>query len=67
MAKDVLKPSAQLLIKLGSIITHYEEYTSKNGHEFDKIAIDSLLADPDVKEWMKEMNDMALLPHKRNK
>lgn len=65
MANDIFKPSTQLLIKLGSIITHYEEWTSKKGHEFDKVAIDSLMADEDVKEWLKQMDAMALLPHKR--
>lgn len=65
MAKDCLKPDAQLLIKLGSLITHYQEFTSKKGHEFDKVAIDSLEADEDVKEWMKQMDAMAFLPQKR--
>jgi hypothetical protein len=65
MKKEVLKPSPQLLIKLGSIIVHYEEWTSKTGHELDKVAIDSLMSDDEVKEWMKEMNEMAFLPQKR--
>lgn len=65
MKKDVLKPSAQLLIKLGSIIVHQEELLSANAHYMDKSALDSLMADEEVKEWMKEMNKMALLPLKR--
>ena len=65
MKAEPLKPSAQLLVKSGSIITHYEEWTSKKGHEFDKVALDGLMADEDVKEWLKQMNAMALLPHKR--
>lgn len=66
MTQDPLNPSAQLLIKLGSIIVHYQEYTSGKGHEVDKSAIDSLLEDKDIKVWMKEMNKMAFLPIKRN-
>ena len=64
---DALKPSVQLLIKLGSIIVHQQELQSANGHYMDKAALDSLLGDEDVKEWMKEMDGMAFLPVKRNK
>jgi len=62
---DVLKPTPQLLIKLGSIIVHYEEWISGNGHELDKITIDAMMKQDDVKEWFKGMNEMALLPLKR--
>ncbi len=62
---DVLKPSVQLLIKLGSIIAHYEEWTSKTGHEFDKITIDSIMNEEDVIEWFKGMRELSLLPLKR--
>lgn len=65
MMADCLRPHGQLLIKLGSLIVHYQEWTSNKGHEFDKIAIDSLLSDEDVKEWLREMNELALLPQKR--
>ena len=65
MEADCLRPHGQLLVKLGSIIVHFQEWTSNNGHEFDKTALDSLLQDKDVIEWMREMNDLALLPMKR--
>ncbi len=65
MANDVLKPTPQLLIKLGSIITHYEELNSKDGHELDKAAIDSLMRNQDVIEWFEGMRKMAFLPVKR--
>jgi hypothetical protein len=58
-------PSMVLLVKLGSLIVHYQEYTSGNGHQFDKTVIDALEADQQVVEWMKQMNDLALLPKKR--
>jgi len=64
---DPLKPNPQLLIKLGSLITHYEEFNSKDGHSLDRSAIDSLTSNEDVIEWMKQMNELAFLPVKRNK
>lgn len=67
MAKDVLKPTPQLLIKLGSIIVHQQELNSSDGHYMDKSALDSLLGDPEVIEWMKGMDKMAFLPVKRKK
>ncbi len=64
--KDPLKPSPQLLIALGSLIVHYEEFVSTDGHPYDKAAIDSLRNQPDVKEWFDEMLLLAFLPLKRN-
>ncbi len=63
---DALKPSAQLLIKLGSIIVHQQELNSCHGHYMDRVALDTLLQDSDVKKWMREMDESALLPKKRN-
>lgn len=62
----VLTPPISILIKMGSIAVHVEELLSKDGHEFDKVALDSLLSDPEVKEWMAEMSKLALLPLKRS-
>ena len=62
---DPLKPSATLLIKLGSMVVHYEEMTSPKGHQFDKHALDTLTNDAEVKAWFAEMNKMAFLPVKR--
>lgn len=63
--KSPLKPDAALLVKLGSIAVHVEEYFSPDGHPLDKTTIDSLLADPEVKNWIGEMTRMAMLPVKR--
>ena len=63
---DPLKPSATILIKLGSIAVHVEEMLSPHGHEFDKVAIQSLLSDPELQEWIKEMTALAFMPVKRN-
>jgi len=60
-----LKPSASLLVKLGSLIVHWEEFTSKKRDILDKEAIDSVRADPEVVEWFSSMNKMAMLPVKR--
>lgn len=62
---DPFAPSAALLSKLGSIAVHAEELTSPTGHDFDKIALDSLLSDPEVTEWLDGMRKMAMLPVKR--
>lgn len=63
---DALKPSLRLLITLGSIAVHVDEFFSPDGHPVDKIAIEQLLKDAELLEWIKEMNKMAFLPVKRN-
>jgi hypothetical protein len=60
---DPLKPSVQLLVKLGSIAVHADEMLSPGGHEYDKIELQTRLADPEVQAWIKEMG--AFLPVKR--
>lgn len=61
---DPLKPPVSLLVKLGSIAVHCEELLSPGGHAFDKTALDGLLNDKEVKEWIKRMG--AFMPVKRN-
>ena len=60
-----LDPSAGVLVKLGSIAVHAEEMLSPGGSHFDNAALDSLLADPEIVAWRKEMDALALLPVKR--
>ena len=62
---DPLHPSVDLLVKLGSLVVHFEEQSSTTGHYLDELAIESLRSDPDVNEWFQAMNKMALLPVKR--
>jgi hypothetical protein len=64
-ASDPLKPNATLLIKLGSIIVHLEEFVSVNGHPLDKQTAYQLLADEEVSAWLQEMTKRAFLPVKR--
>jgi len=52
-----------LAVKLGSAVVHAEELLSSKGHHFDKIALESLLNDPEVKAWIKSMG--TFLPLKR--
>ena len=62
---DPFKPSVALLSKIGSLIVHMQEFASPSGHEYDGIAVNQLLNDPDVIEWMKQMG--PLLPVLRRK
>ena len=61
-----LEPGPALLAKLVSIAVHADEFLSDNGHAFDRTALQSLLADPDVVEWTRGMGEMGLLPKKRD-
>lgn len=63
MKTDPLKPSLKILTALGSIAVHVEESVSDNGHNFDVIAIKTLLHDADLKQWIKDMG--AFMPVKR--
>ena len=53
-----------LTIKLMSLAVHAEEFI-ETGEVFDRVAIEGLLADPEVKTVRAEMDEMALLPLKR--
>ncbi len=71
MKKDPLKPSATLLIKLGSAMIHAEEiFDQARGPMlnmdtmlFDLPAFKTASDDPEVLEWVKSMGPM--LPLKR--
>ena len=60
-----LQPTPSLLCKLGSIAIHAQELTSPDGHQFDRVALESLLSDPEVKQWIAEMDAAAFLPKMR--
>jgi hypothetical protein len=61
----MFNPSPSLLVKLGSLIVHYQEWTSAGAHELDRSAIDTLEADKDVIDWLDDMSKAAMLPVKR--
>lgn len=67
MEEDVLKPELDILVKLGSLAVHVEEMFSPNSHLFDKRAIETILQDEKLQNWLQSMNKLALLPVKRNK
>jgi hypothetical protein len=60
-----LRPPLSLLVKVGSLVAHIAEFLSPNGHEFDKAAIRTLLADAEVQTWLKDMDQLGFLPKKR--
>lgn len=62
---DIIKPNFNVLVKLGSIAVHSEEMLSSGGHEFDRVALESLLQDKDVIAWLGQMDTLALIPKKR--
>lgn len=59
-----LKPSVGLLAKLGAIAVHADEMFSSDGHHFDRIALEQLLKDPEVKAWLKAMGPLVPLKRK---
>jgi hypothetical protein len=63
---EMLKPSPALLCKLGSIAVHAQEMLSPGGHQFDRAALESLFADADVRAWIAEMDDAAMVPKIRS-
>ena len=65
MPNNPLKPSVSLLAKLGSLITHADEFMSPNGHPFDKAEFEQLLGNTEVLEWLTNMDKMGFLPKKR--
>lgn len=60
-----MKPTA-LIIKLASIIVHYEEAMSDAGSPVDKQTAEDLTQDAEVKECFDVLSKNALLPLKRN-
>ncbi len=62
---DIKKPEMSLMCKLGSIIVHIQEAFSTKGSSFDIKAIEPLIQDNEVNEWLKEMDRLALIPKKR--
>lgn len=63
---DPERPSLSVLVKLGSLAVHTEEFFSKgSGYHcgFDESAIRALLVDPELEAWIRSMG--GLLPVKR--
>jgi len=62
-----LKPDLGLLCKLGSIAVHVDEgiIAEGQGHPFDTAALESLISDQEIVDWLVEMDKLALIPKKR--
>lgn len=54
-----------LVIKLASIAVHAEELFSADGREADKAAIEGLLQDHEVREFLDANENRVFLPLKR--
>ena len=66
MSKDPLQPGMAVLVKLGSIAVHADEYLSPDGCGVDANVIKGLLADIEIVVWLGKMQEKGLLPEKRN-
>ncbi len=63
---DPLKPNPSLLAIVGSVVAHVEEAMGPHGHPLDRLAVEGLLAHPDLQEWLAEMRKLGLLPEPRS-
>ena len=52
---QLLNPSPALLCKLVSIAVHAEELLSPHGHQFDRDALNSVMGDAEVRQWIADM------------
>jgi hypothetical protein len=64
---DALKPTPGLLCKIVSVIVHADELREPGAHEFDKVALEKVLDDPEVKEWVEAMTKAGFAPIKRSR
>lgn len=55
-----------MICKVASILVHVEEGTEAGAHHFDWVAVQVLLADPEVQAWIKDLGAMAMVPVKRS-
>ena len=67
---DPLKPSVQILARLGSAVVHAEEILSDPAvaamvNSLDRAAFWGLTNDEAVKEWIKAMDKKGLVARKR--
>ncbi len=67
MAAYPFEITPALAAKLGSALVHIEEGRSADGHAFDWTALDMLLQDPEVQQWIAALQKMAMVPVKRRK
>ena len=54
-----------LQAKIGSVLIHFEEASSRAGRLIDEETIRVLMQDAEVRRWMDGLRELALLPVKR--
>ena len=64
--QELYEVSLSLLAKLSAVVVHLEEWLSDDSHPNDKIALETALYDPEVQEWVRIMETLALAPLKRS-
>lgn len=57
-------PSQTVQIMLASLFVHAEEAFGPGGHEFDTVAMQGIVQNPEVRAWVDSI-DPVLLPQKR--
>ncbi len=57
--------SLVLAAKLGSLVVHVQEYLSRNSNPVDRSAIETIINDPEIAEWIKVLEKDALVSVKR--
>ena len=62
---DPTKPSMTVLVKIGSAMVHADEMLSPTGDDYDKIALQSLINDPEVQSWIAAITKLGFVPLKR--
>lgn len=63
-----LKPSTQLLVKIGSALAHAIEGHGARAHPFDWTAFNALVYDDiELKDWLRAMTEDGFLPLPRHK
>lgn len=66
MSTSPLQPDVSTLSKLGSIVRHAQEYLGEDSSHLDLAALNQLLDDPEIADWCRAMDELALLPKPRN-
>jgi hypothetical protein len=56
-----------LASKLASVVVHASEMLDPvSGHEFDRIALEQAIRDPEVKRWISDLGPMAPVPRRKS-
>lgn len=63
---DTYAPSISLLVKLGSLAVHVDEYFGGKGHSFDEEAMETIIWDREVRAWLAAMDAVGFLPIRRD-